>query len=628
MDRYEKVFFPVFLLLFSAALWSQPAAVTGVSATAYDHHIEVFWNPSPNPSVNNVRIFGSHDGGPFELLGSVNNVTGNYVDFVGDFNVKGRYFIRAIGSGGQLGEPSDTVSATTFEMTDSMLLDMVQAYTFRYFYDFGHPTSGMARERNTTATVTTGGSGFGVMALIVGAERGFITYEQALDRTTKIVNFLGTVPRFRGAFSHWMNGTTGAVIPFSALDDGGDLVETAFLIQGLLTARVYYSGDSPEEIALRENITELWEGVDWSWYRRNNEDLLYWHWSPQHEFAISLPVRGFNETHIIYLLALGAPNPDYAIPPSLYHTGWAGGAYENSLSYYGIPLLLGRGKGGPLFFTHYSYLGFDPRGKRDQYANYFEVGRNHSLIDYEHCIDNPYNHEGYGPECWGLTASDDPDGYLAHAPDNRSTDNGTITPTAALSSMPYTPEESMAALKHFYREMGDQLWGPYGFYDAFNESRNWYARSYLAIDQGPIICMIENHRSGLLWDLFMQNPEVDVMLEAAGFVADTTPVSVPELPGFLAAAPRVFPNPASDVTTLELQLAQSATVSVELLSLDGRSVHQLQSATRFNPGLNQISLHLRSGAQRTNTGLPGGYYLLKINGPGGVTTLPILLDER
>lgn len=616
------------LFLSSGVLSGQPGAVTGVSATAYDHHIEIFWQPSPNPSVNNLRVFGSQDGGDYRLLGSVSNRQGNYVDFVGDFNVTGSYFLRAVGANGQLGAPSDTVTATTFEMSDSMLLDMVQAYTFRYFYDFGHPTSGMARERNTTAIVTTGGSGFGVMALIVGAERGFITYEQALRRTNKIVDFLMSVPRFRGAFAHWMNGATGGVVPFSALDDGGDLVETAFLIQGLLTARVYYAGDSPEEIALRENISELWEGVDWSWYRQGNQDLLYWHWSPRNEFAINLPVRGFNETHIIYLLALGAPNPDYAIPPSLYHSGWAGGAYENSFSYYGIPLLVGRGKGGPLFFTHYSYLGFDPRGKRDQYANYYEVGRNHSLIDYEHCIDNPYNHEGYGPECWGLTASDDPDGYLAHAPDNRGTDNGTITPTAALSSMPYTPEESMAALKHFYRDLGDKLWGPYGFYDAFNPSRDWYASSYLAIDQGPIICMIENHRTGLLWDLFMQNPEVETILEAAGFVADTTPVSTQELPNFLNAQPTVYPNPVREATTLELQLSRAGTISVDLIGLHGRQIARLQPATFLPTGNHQITLHLRSGALGSSPAAPAGYYLLRINGPGGGTTLPLLLDDR
>jgi hypothetical protein len=624
MQKSKLIFSILFCwvnVISSGSMLAQPGAVTGVTATGYDHHIELNWDQHPNPTVNNVRVYGSSNGTNYTLLGSVNNVTTSYVDFVGDFDVTGSYYLRAVGSGGQLSLPSDTVSAATFEMNDSMLLDMVQEYTFRYFYDFGHPTSGLARERNTTATVTSGGSGFGVMALIVGAERGFISYEQARVRTTKIVNFLLTVPRFKGVFSHWMNGATGAVIPFSQRDDGGDLVETAFLMQGLLTARQYYTGGSAEEIALRENITQLWEEVNWDWYRKpGNENVLYWHWSPTNNFDINLQVRGFNETHIIYILGIAAPDANHAIPASLYHTGWAGSAYENSLSYYGIPLILGRGKGGPLFFTHYSYLGFDPRGIRDEYANYFVSNRNRSLINYEHCVDNPYGWAGYGPESWGLTASDDPDGYLAHAPDNRQTDNGTISPTAALSSMPYTPDKSMDALKHFYRELGDKMWGRYGFYDAFNEDRNWYASSYLAIDQGPIICMIENHRSGLLWDLFMRNPEINPALEAIGFTADTTPVSTQELPQFLTSEPSISPNPARGATTLTLALERAGEVSVSLFGADGRDLGLVLNPVVLQPGSHQLSLHLRP---RPKSGL----YYLRINGPGESAVVPIVLTD-
>lgn len=624
MQRRNRLFW-IFICgltpIFGGPAFAQPDAVTGVVATAYDHHVELNWDRHPNPIVSAVRIYGSTNGTDFDLLGSVNNVTTNFIDFVGDFDVTTSYYLRAIGSGGQQGARSDTVAATTFEMNDSLLLDMVQEYTFRYFYDFGHPTSGLARERNTTATVTSGGSGFGVMALIVGAERGFITYDQARVRTSKIVDFLLTVPRFQGVFSHWMNGATGAVIPFSARDDGGDLVETAFLMQGLLTARQYYSGDSPEEIALRDNITQLWEDVNWDWYRKpSNENVLFWHWSPTNNFDINLSLRGFNETHIAYILGTAAPIADHAIPASLYHTGWAGGAYENSLSFFGIPLIVGRGKGGPLFFTHYSYLGFDPRGIKDEYANYFIANRNHTLINYEHCIDNPYNWAGYSAESWGLTASDDPDGYFAHAPDNRQTDNGTITPTAALSSMPYTPDESMAALKHFYRNLGDKTWGPFGFYDAFNEDRNWFANSYLAIDQGPIICMIENHRSGLLWDLFMRNPEIGPALEAIGFTTDSTVVSNQELPQFLTSPPNVFPNPAKGSPVLTLSLERAAVISVSLYGADGKNHGTVLGPVSLQPGSHQLSLHLRPRPE-------SGLYYLRINGPGGAAVLPLVLTD-
>ncbi len=620
LTNYSLTAILALFLLPLATVSGQVSAVTGLSARAYDHHVELRWDTPPNPTISSIRIYGSTDGGEnFTALGSRPVNKTNYIDFVGEWDATTHYYLRAVGAGGAQGLRSDTVSATTFEMSDSMLLDMVQEYTLRYFYDFGHPVSGLARERNTTSTVTSGGSGFGIMALIVGAERGFLTYEQARERTSKIVDFLGTVPRFRGAFSHWMNGATGAVIPFSPQDDGGDLVETAFLIQGLLTARQYYTGDSAEEIALRENITRLWEEVNWNWYRRGTRDVLTWHWSPTNQFAIDLNIRGFNESQIIYILGIAAPDDGFDIPASLYHTGWAGGNYETAASFYGIPLEVGRGKGGPLFFSHYSYLGFDPRGISDRYTNYFRRNTAQSRINYEHCVDNPYNRAGYGPGCWGLTASDDPDGYLAHGPNNPQEDNGTITPTAALSSFPYTPVESMAALKHFYREMGDRTWGEYGFYDAFNEGRNWYANSYLAIDQGPIVCMIENHRSGLLWDLFMQNPEIGPALEEIGFTRDTT-TAVAELPGIFSKRPTISPNPGNgENLTLDLALNRPVDqLSIRLLDGNGRLIQELHRERGAATGSRSLVLHLRPRPV-------SGTYYLHIQTSLGATSLPLVL---
>ena len=609
------------LLLGGGVLLAQTDPVTGLTATAYDHHVELSWDQPPNPAVTSVRVYGRRGGETdFTNLGSGNLIQNGYIDFVGDFDVTTDYYVRAVTGGGQQGTPSDTIAATTFEMSDSMLLDMVQKYTLRYFYDFGHPVSGLARERNTTATVTSGGSGFGLMTLIVGVERGFITREQALERTNKMVDFLLTVPRFKGAFSHWMNGATGAVIPFSPLDDGGDLVETAFLIQGLLTSRQYFAGEAAEETRLRDNINTLWEGVDWNWYRKQAEDVLYWHWSPTNEFAINLPLRGFNEVQITYILAAAAPDAAFRIPADVYHTGWAGDNYTTDNSFYGIPLLVGRGKGGPLFFSHYSFIGFNPRGKRDRYTNYFVRNQNHTLIQVQHAIDNPYNRVGYSAVNWGLTASDDPDGYLAHSPNSPQEDNGTITPTAALGSFPYTPTESMAALKHFYRELGDRTWGPYGFYDAFNEGRNWYADSYLAIDQGPIICMIENYRSGLLWDLFMSSPEIDPALQAIGFVADSsdsTTTAVQELPLTFSTAPTLYPNPVTDRTVLALNLRQAETITLDLVDSAGRTVERLLEGYAAEAGPSRVPLHLRPRPLN-------GVYFLRITSAGGSYSLPLI----
>ncbi|MTI22941.1 hypothetical protein E1176_18065 [Fulvivirga sp. RKSG066] len=400
------------------------------------------------------------------------------------------------------------------EITDEELLTKIQQQTFKYFWDFGHPVSGLARERNTSGnTVTIGGSGFGVMSILVGIERGFITRQEGVDRLETIVNFLENADRFHGVWPHWMNGNTGATIPFSADDDGADLVETAFMIQGLLAVRAYLDGSNTQELAIKNKITTLWEEVEWSWFVQAGDNALTWHWSPNVGFQKNLKIRGWNEALIIYVLA--AASPTHSISKEIYELGWArNGAMQNGDAFYGTTLPLGSDRGGPLFFSHYSFLGLDPRNLEDQYANYWEQNVAHSTINGAYCVANPLNYVGYGENAWGLTASDNHEGYSAHSPNN---DKGVITPTAAISSLPYTPEASMAAIHHFYYLMGDKLWGDYGFYDAYNVTENWYASSYLAIDQGPIVIMIENHRTALLWTLFMSDTEVLAGLDKLGF---------------------------------------------------------------------------------------------------------------
>ncbi|HVG12685.1 MAG TPA: glucoamylase family protein, partial [Flavisolibacter sp.] len=242
-------------------------------------------------------------------------------------------------------------------------------------------------------------------------------------------------------------------------------------------------------------------------------EVLYWHWSPNNGWAMNFPLRGYNETLITYVLAASAER--YPVPEAVYHRGWAqSNFFKNGKQFYGHVLPLGFDYGGPLFFSQYSYLGLDPRGLKDQYADYWQQNVNHTLVNRAYVLENPKKFKGYGPSSWGLTASDSWVGYAAHSP---TEDLGVISPTAALSAFPYTPEFSMQALKYFYNERGDSLWSEYGFRDAFSESRNWYASSHLAIDQGPIIVMIENHRSGLLWNLFMSCPEIQGGLKKLGF---------------------------------------------------------------------------------------------------------------
>jgi hypothetical protein len=396
------------------------------------------------------------------------------------------------------------------DLEGDALLDLVQRQTLRYFWDFAHPGCGLARERSNVRpeygleVVTTGGSGFGVMAIIAGVARGWIGRTEAVERLLTMVRFLLRADSYHGILPHFLHGDTGRMVPFTRKDDGGDLVETSFLLAGLLCARQYFDRDDEAESRLRARINWLWEEAEWSWHTRDRSNVLFWHWSPNNGWSMNAEIRGWNECLLAYVLAASAPR--YPIDADVYHRGWAVGRnFKNGQEFYGIRLPLGPDYGGPLFFAHYSFLGLDPRGLKDRYADYWAQNVGHVLINREHCVRNPHRFEGYGPDCWGLTSSDDHQGYRGHAPDE---DVGVIAPTAALSSFPYAPKHSMRALRHFYHDLGDRIWGDFGFVDAFSPVDGWSASSYLAIDQGPIVVMIENYRTGLLWDLFMSCPEI------------------------------------------------------------------------------------------------------------------------
>lgn len=584
------------------------AAPQGLAAKGYDSHAYLTWQPNTESNLNGYEIYLSTDNGTtFDKRANVGKTDTSYTDFVRALgtNLGLQYKITALNDANEPSPFSEMVQNSTYDMDDEQLMEMVQEATFRYFWDFAHPASGMARERNTSGNiVTSGGSGFGIMALLVGIERQFITRHQGIARMKKILTFLENADRFHGVWPHWLDGNTGKVIPFSDLDNGGDLVETAFLVQGLLAARQYFNQTNADEQSIAERITQLWETVEWDWYRRNDGNFLYWHWSPNHQWAINMQVRGPNEAAIVYLLAIASPT--HGVPASLWHDGWASSTnYVNGDSFYGYKLWVGWDYGGPLFFAHYSYLGFDPRNKKDAYANYFLNNRNHTLINRAYCIANPKNFEGYSAVSWGLTASDDPWGYMVHEPVG-TRDNGTITPSAALSSMPYTPDESMAALKHFYRTLGGKIWGNMGFADAFNPEADWYATSYLAIDQGPIIIMIENHRSQLLWNNFMANPEMQPALDAIGFVYD--PQSILE-PGAGTIALSVSPVPATDYLTIGFMLDKPQQVIVEMHSLTGQQVLVPNTAGKLSQGKQSLQIDVR--------GIPSGVYLLHLKTENG-----------
>lgn len=586
---------------------SPPASPpTGLVTEGYDSHVEIRWNPNPEAFINGYQVQRSVDNGNSWITAIVvDKNTTRYIDWTRPLGVtiNALYRIRALNSSNQPSEPSVPANASTHVFTDDELLEMVQKYTFRYFYDFAHPASGMSRERNTSDNVvSTGGSGFGIMALTVGIERGFITREAGVARMLKIIGFLETADRYHGVWPHWLNGNTGRVIPFSEKDDGGDIVETAFLVQGLLIARQYFNQPNAQEQQIVSRITALWESVEWDWYSRNNSGAIYWHWSPNYGWQMNMQVRGWNEAAMVYLLAIASPS--HSLPSSYWNNGWAGMSYYiNGRSFYGYTLDVGWDRGGPLFFAQYSFLGFDPRNIRDNFTNYFNLNRNHTLIHRAYSIQNPHGFAGYGPNCWGLTASDDPDGYMAHEP-QPGRDNGTITPTAALSSMPYTPQESLEALKHFYRNLGNNTWGWMGFYDAFNQSRSWWASSYLAIDQGPIIGMIENYRSGLLWEKFMANPEIEPMLTSIGFVPDPFGIGETEKNQNSFS---LYPNPsAGSFTTLSINTTTTDIFNISVFDVTGKKIRQITEI--------HAKAHKVSSVDIFTEDLNKGMYLISIKG--------------
>lgn len=514
-----------------------PAAPAGLTIEAGERHFDLKWAPDDDPNLLRFEIYRSTDGVSYRPIGIQQAEFDRYADFVGRPGETAWYKVGAVSTSGVLSPLSGPVRATTRVFSDEELLTMVQEACFRYYWDGGHPVSGMAREimPGDMNLVATGASGFGVTAIVVGADRGFVTRREAAERVLKIVAYLEKADRFHGAWPHFTDGRTGRTIPYFGLyDDGADLVETAFMIEGLLTARGYFNRPTPLETELRARITRLWREVDWAWFRDGpSSPVLYWHWSPDYGWTIHHPLVGWNETMIVYLLAIASPS--HPVPPSLYYTGWAGQSdlavnyrrgwsgtlagtsYVNGHEYDGIKLDVGVGNGGDLFFTQFSFLGFDPRGLRDRFTDYFRNNRALALINRAYCVRNPLHWKGYGPDCWGLSAGINSGGGRPVP----AADNGTICCSAALGCFPYTPSESMAVLKHFYRDLGSRIWGIYGFFDGFNASEDWYEPVWMGLNQAQIVTMIENHRTGLAWRCFMANPELRPTLAAIGFTPDT-----------------------------------------------------------------------------------------------------------
>lgn len=397
------------------------------------------------------------------------------------------------------------------------VLEKQQKAAFTYFYDFAEENSGLAYEgyNHGSKAVTIGGSGFGIMSLIVGAERGWITREQAIERTVKAVRWLGKADRYKGIWSHW-HSPDGKAFPFGNQVEAGDAVETSFLITGLIAAQEYFNGGTELEKEISDSVTSFINTIDWNHYT-NGENHLYWIWhTPNNTYE--LPVKGWNEGLITYLLALGAPE-GHRISKEAYTAGWQsnGGFCNNNRENYGYKLPLGQENGGPLFFAHYSFVGLNPMRMKDNYAFYWQNNVAHAMINRHYCVyEAPSNYQ-YSANMWGLTACNGigSKGYSARCPGN---DDGIIAPTAVLASYPYVPFYATQVLMSM--DQIDALQGKYGIGDSYEPAIGQANNNHLAIDQGPIVVMIENYRSGLIWDLVMRSEYIQNCLKMAGIELD------------------------------------------------------------------------------------------------------------
>jgi hypothetical protein len=568
-DGSSRVFLADEIAAFKAL--GEIPAPEDLSVTGYDSHADLRWT-RPLPDLS-YKITASFDGGStFLERGTTSN--GYFLDFVSqdERNKTVTYRVVTINQGSQSTPVEQEVQIRDF--SDEELMDMVQRYAFDYFWDGAHST-GMALERSngSKTTAASGATGMGLMAMIVACERGYRPVEEIKDRILLVLDFLETCDRHHGAWSHWYNADTKKTQPFSTNDDGGDLVETSYVTEGLLALKHYFTGEDAKSVQIREKADQLWKEVEWDWYRKNGENTLYWHWSPNVGWAMNMQVRGWNETLVTYLMA--ASSPTHGVPKEVYTHGYTrDGTIFNRRRFYERDIYLSPNWGGPLFFIHYTHLGVDPYGLYDGVVNYWVEYVNTSMIHYLYAIENPLGHESYGEQCWGLTASDDPDGYTAHRP--WENDNGTVSPTAALSSMPYTPAESMKALKYFYRERGKDLFGIYGPYDAFNDDRHWVQEAYIGIDQGPIVDMIENHRSRLLWETVMKDEDLQAGMAALGFTYVPVGIDRKAETGTFG----LYPNPAEGEVWLRCpDLDMNRDAEVRIFSSDGRMVKAIRLIT-------------------------------------------------
>lgn len=410
-------------------------------------------------------------------------------------------------------------------LSDEELLDKIQRQSLEFFTLERNPKTGLVRDRadNFKKGIRPGAAsiasvGFALTAFGVGASRNWLDRTTAREMTRRTLEFfLHHAPQEHGFFYHFMEMETGKRAHRSELSP----IDTALFLAGVLFAAEFY-----EDPQIRELAEKIYERVDWPWLLHGGETLAL-AWSPESGFQ-KQRWDHYNESMILYLLAIGSPT--HPIPASSWQ------ALRRPLGSYGPFRLI---QFPPLFGHQYSHIWVDFRDRNDGYADYFKNSVNATLANRKFCMDQASKFESYGPNSWGLTASDGPFGYRAYgAPPGWAEHDGTIAPTACGSSIVFTPKESLACLRHFYENLREKLWGRYGFSDAFNLDKNWFDTEVIAIDQGALLLMIENYRTGLIWKVMSRNLSLERALKAVGFKPQTMDLPWPDPP--LYAAPYVF----------------------------------------------------------------------------------------
>jgi hypothetical protein len=568
LTRCLALFFMLFAFTGEAA-WGQDT--TGITMKAQDAAMAVpmglvkrvgdrsvilHWEPVVDPRLAGYRVYRTPlPTDAFEAYSST-LPTNHFVDFEVQNGSTYRYRVRAVDTMGRESHDSAVISATPRMLDNENFLDLVQRTAFDYLWYETNPTNGLVKDRSSNPSVSSiAAVGFGLSAVTVGIDRGWISREAGRTRVLTTLEFLWSSPQgpeadatgYKGFYFHFLDMQTGR----RAGDAELSTIDTALLLAGVLHVQQYFDQDDTSEAKIRDLADNLHRRVDWPWMQVRSAKVCHG-WTPETGF-LPYDWGGYNEAMILYLLALGSPT--FPINPDAW-TAWT--SSYTWQTHYGLGFVVFP----PLFGHQYSHVWVDFRGIQDAYMrdkglDYFENSRRATLANRAYAIANPLGWVDYGENVWGLTASDIPASYRARGAPPAESDDGTITPTAAGGSFAFTPHESLAALRHIYDAYRTRIWGPYGFKDAFNPSKNWFAADYLGVDQGPIVLMIENYRTGRVWQVFMRHPAIQHGLARAGFVPrieaqtvhptpDTTPPTPPPMaqPAHSDMAPQIPPSEA------------------------------------------------------------------------------------